>query len=51
VRIEREEDRAPLTQGEVLALAGTFANSYKLCSLEMLMVYNGKRAYSLAQGQ
>jgi isocitrate dehydrogenase len=51
VRIEREESRAPLTQEEVLAVAGTFAKTYKLCSLEMLMVYNGKRAYSLAQGQ
>jgi len=51
VRVEREEGRAALSQEEVLSLAATFAKSYKLCSLEMLMVYNGKRAYSLAQGQ
>ncbi len=51
VRVEREEGRAAMTQEEVLSVAGLFAKSYKLCSLEMLMVYNGKRAYSLAQGQ
>lgn len=51
VRLEREEGRAAMTQEDVLSVAGLFAKSYKLCSLEMLMVYNGKRAYSLAQGQ
>ena len=51
VRIECEESRELLTQEEVLQLAGIIAKSYRLCSLEMLMVYNGKRAYSLAQGQ
>lgn len=51
VRIEKEEGRPALSQEDVLALAGTFAKNYKLCSLEMLMVYGGKRAYSLAQGQ
>lgn len=51
VRLEREEGSAALSQEDILALAGTFAKSYKLCSIEMLMVYNGKRAYSLAQGQ
>lgn len=50
VRIEKKSG-AMDDQKEVLALAGKIAAGLKICSIEWLMQYDGKKAYSLAQGQ
>jgi isocitrate dehydrogenase len=39
------------SQQEILRIAGKIATQFKLCSIEWLMTYDGKKAYSLAQGQ
>lgn len=50
VRIEKKSG-AMEDQKEVLALAEKIAAGLKICSIEWLMQYDGKKAYSLAQGQ
>jgi isocitrate dehydrogenase len=50
VRIENKGN-TNLTQKDILALTEFMMSHYKLCSMEMLMKYDGKEAYSLAQGQ
>lgn len=50
LRIENKGE-ATLTQKDILSLTELMMNHYKLCSMEMLMKYDGKEAYSLAQGQ
>lgn len=50
VRIERKPMKQ-MTQQEILNLATKVAEKYKNCSIEYLMSYGGKKAYSLAQGQ
>jgi isocitrate dehydrogenase len=50
VRIEVSSD-APASRLEMLSLATQISEHVSICSLEMLMNYNGAAAYSLAQGQ
>ena len=50
VRVESIENR-PMEQQEVLDISNKIIKDFKLCSLELLMIYDGKKAYSLAQGQ
>lgn len=49
-RFESEDD-SPLTQIDVLELYKRVMSDYKVCSLELLNMWEGKKAYSLAQGQ
>lgn len=44
-------DEKPLTQADILALYGRVMNDFKICSTELLNMWSGKKAYSLAQGQ
>ena len=41
----------PLTQQDVIGLYVSLSADYKICSLELLNMWDGKKAYSLAQGQ
>ncbi len=50
VRVEKKEG-AIQSQLDVLKLAEKVAGPFKICSIEWLMQYDGKKAYSLAQGQ
>lgn len=50
VRIERKP-MAKVTQAEILQFAGKVAGAFRICSMEYLMAYGGKKGYSLAQGQ
>jgi isocitrate dehydrogenase len=50
VRVISNND-APVTQQAILAEASSLAAVLKLCSLELLMIYDGQKAFSLAQGQ
>jgi isocitrate dehydrogenase len=51
VRVERVPGYPSLTADEILQFCIRLAPTIKLCSIEWLMMYNGVRAYSLAQGQ
>ena len=51
VRIECATKHGTCSQNEILELVTKLSPLFKLCSIEMLMSYNGKKAYSLAQGQ
>jgi isocitrate dehydrogenase len=42
---------APLTQVDILELYKRVMEDFKICSLELLNMWDGKKAYSLAQGQ
>ena len=42
---------APLTQVDVLLLQQRMIADFKICSTELLNMWDGKKAYSLAQGQ
>jgi isocitrate dehydrogenase len=50
VRFESPGD-APLSQQQVIDLYSRLSHEFKICSLELLNCWNGKKAYSLAQGQ
>ncbi len=41
----------PLNQQDVIGLYVSLSADYKICSIEILNMWDGKRAYSLAQGQ
>ena len=41
----------PLNQQDVIGLYVSLSGDFKICSLELLNEWDGKRAYSLAQGQ
>ena len=41
----------PVTQTDVAELYRQLTNEFKICSLELLNMWGGKKAYSLAQGQ
>ncbi|HEX6335209.1 MAG TPA: NADP-dependent isocitrate dehydrogenase [Flavisolibacter sp.] len=41
----------PLTQQDVIGLYVSLSADYKICSIELLNMWEGKKAYSLAQGQ
>lgn len=51
VRIERKDEDLNLSQEDILQLSHKVAHDFKICSVEWLMAYDGKKAYSLAQGQ
>jgi isocitrate dehydrogenase len=50
VRIERKTDKVP-SQQDILELASVVAKHFRICSIEMLMLFDGVEGYSLAQGQ
>lgn len=41
----------PLTQQDIIGLYVSLSAEFKVCSLEILNMWDGKKAYSLAQGQ
>ena len=41
----------PLTQQDIIGLYVSLSADFKICSLELLNMWSGKKAYSLAQGQ
>ncbi|MFM2362104.1 MAG: hypothetical protein RLZZ316_1006 [Bacteroidota bacterium] len=49
-RFESVND-APLTQQHIVALYQSLTANFKVCSMELLNMWAGKKAYSLAQGQ
>ena len=50
VRFE-SPDSNTLSQDDVVALYASLSKDFKVCSLELLNEWGGKKAYSLAQGQ
>jgi isocitrate dehydrogenase len=44
-------DNFPLTQQDVIGLYVSMSGNFKICSFELLNMWDGKKAYSLAQGQ
>ena len=44
-------DEYPLNQQDVLGLYVSLSGDFKICSSELLNMWGGKKAYSLAQGQ
>ncbi|HWJ91214.1 MAG TPA: isocitrate/isopropylmalate family dehydrogenase, partial [Flavisolibacter sp.] len=50
VRFEALNEQ-PLTQQDVIGLYVSLSADYKICSIELLNMWDGKKAYSLAQGQ
>lgn len=42
---------APLTQTDIMELQKRLSKDFKICSTELLNMWDGKKAYSLAQGQ
>jgi len=51
VRIERVDETKEISQNDIFKLLQESGNRFIICSLEMLMIYYGKKSYSLAQGQ
>jgi isocitrate dehydrogenase len=47
----RFESNSSLTQEDVIGLYVRLSNDFKICSMELLNSWEGKKAYSLAQGQ
>lgn len=50
VRVEVTSN-GEMSQKDVLELAAKVADTFKICTIEYLMEYGGKKSYSLAQGQ
>ena len=50
LRVEWDSETGT-TQAAILALAAKIATNFKICTIEMLMSYDGAKAYSLSQGQ
>lgn len=44
-------DEQPLQQADIISLYQRLSNDFKVCSTEILNMWEGKKAYSLAQGQ
>jgi isocitrate dehydrogenase len=44
-------DGSPLNQQDIIGLYVSLSGDFKIGSFELLNVMNGKKAYSLAQGQ
>jgi isocitrate dehydrogenase len=42
---------SPVTQTDIVELYKRLAHDFKICSTELLNMWNNKKAYSLAQGQ
>jgi isocitrate dehydrogenase len=47
----RFESNSALTQQDVIGLYVRLSSDFKICSMELLNSWEGKKAYSLAQGQ
>jgi isocitrate dehydrogenase len=41
----------PITQTDILELYRRLMDDFKICSTEVLNMWGGRKAYSLAQGQ
>lgn len=50
VRFESIDEKT-LTQQDIISLYVALSADFKICSLELLNMWDGKKAYSLAQGQ
>ena len=50
VRFESLDD-SPLNQQDVIGLYVSMSGNFKICSHELLNSWDGKKSYSLAQGQ
>ncbi|MFL5741717.1 MAG: isocitrate/isopropylmalate family dehydrogenase [Flavisolibacter sp.] len=50
LRFEALQDQS-LTQQDIIGLYVSLSADYKICSLELLNMWGGKKAFSLAQGQ
>jgi isocitrate dehydrogenase len=50
LRFEAINEQA-LTQQDIIGLYVSLSADFKICSLELLNMWGGKKAYSLAQGQ
>jgi isocitrate dehydrogenase len=50
LRFEALNDE-PLTQQDIIGLYVSLSADFKICSIELLNMWEGKKAYSLAQGQ
>ena len=50
VRFESKAEQ-PLTQLDIIGLYVTLCVDFKICSFELLNIWDGKKVYSLAQGQ
>ena len=50
IRFEKKEG-ANIRQKEILHISADLSEDVKVCSVEFLMNFNGKRGYTLAQGQ
>jgi isocitrate dehydrogenase len=50
VRFESKTEQ-PLTQLDIIGLYVTLCVDFKICSFELLNMWDGKKVYSLAQGQ
>ncbi|GAI29101.1 unnamed protein product, partial [marine sediment metagenome] len=44
-------DGEPLNQQDIIGLYVSMSGDFKICSVEVLHILDGKKAYSLAQGQ
>jgi isocitrate dehydrogenase len=44
-------DGSPLNQQDIIGLYVSLSGNFKICSLELLNMWGGNKAYSLAQGQ
>lgn len=51
VRLERKPGIHRISSMELFTISVLLAQLIKICSVELLMVYDGKKSYSLAQGQ
>jgi isocitrate dehydrogenase len=47
----RFESDTPLSQQHIIEMYASMSKQFKVCSLEILNMWNGVKAYSLAQGQ
>ena len=50
-RLESTDESTPLSETELLEIAGLVSKKVRVCSLEMLRVIDGQRKFTLAQGQ
>lgn len=50
-RFESEHEGGTVTQVDILELYKRLSTDFKICSTELLNMWGGKRAFSLAQGQ
>ena len=51
LRFEAKQEGGSLTQQDIIGLYVTLSSDYKICSIELLNMWDNKRSYSLAQEQ